>query len=190
MARSKPPRWLTPGGSSLPLLRQIPGTRRYYTLRQPGRTVSTYGRRQYIAQLTPEQRERIQREGARYGRINAQGRRELEHMFETAWIVRGMTPRRTRALFRAEFNESYQELRVLRYLESVPLRTRSRIANEIGYTLPYGRSFTDETLADRSATLLENLGALRHSNPWHPGTSPKAFLDTGVVSFLHNVYIE
>ena len=172
------------------MLRQIPGTRRYYTLRQPGRTVSTYGRRQYIAQLTPEQRERIQREGARYGRINAQGRRELEHMFETAWIVRGMTPRRTRALFRAEFNEAYQELRVLRYIESVPYRTRVRVANEIGYKMPYGRAFTDETLTDRTATLLNALGALRGGNPWHPGTSPKAFLDSGVVSFLHNVRIE
>lgn len=190
MARGDAPRWLTPGARSLPLLRQIPGTRRYYTVAHPQRTISTYQRRRFVAQLTEEQRAQIQRSGARVGRINARARQELEGMFETAWIARGLTPRQTRQFFRAEFNEMYQELRVLRYLYSVPRRTRERVATEMGYTLPLGRSVTDETLLDRTATLLDNLGALRQGNPWHPGTSPKAFLEGGMVSFLHNLEMD
>ena len=189
MARGDAPRWLTPGARSLPLLRQIPGTRRYYTVARPQRTVSTYQRRKYIKQLTPEQHEQIQRYGARTRRVNAEGRRELERMYETAWIVHGLTPRATRQLFRAEFNEMYQELQVLRYIWSVPRRTRDRVAAEMGYSPPFGRSLTDETMRDRTATLLNDMGALRHDNPYHPGTSPKAFLDSGMVSFLHNIHI-
>jgi hypothetical protein len=171
MARGEVPRYIQPG-SPLAFLRNVPGTRRYYSPAHPETgTISTYRRRQYVGSLSESERELFRQESQRVRRQAATGRSGIRRMFDLRLRAEGRTSNTAEA--RREFADAYARLLAARY----------NLRQQTATPLP---SDEKDAAYDEMNLALVEVGMRKGDEDFHPTFSPPGYSESIMVPYFQD----